>query len=34
MTHPNLVLKLNNSFGLSSKATDWAPGIGLEFSFR
>jgi len=31
---PNLFLKLNNSFGLSSKATDWAPEIGLMFSFR
>jgi len=31
---PNLFLKLNNSFGMSSKATDWAPEIGLMFSFR
>jgi len=31
---PNLFLKLNNSFGVSSKATDWAPEIGLMFSFR
>jgi hypothetical protein len=28
-----IVLKLNNAFGLSSKATDWAPEIGLMFSF-
>jgi hypothetical protein len=26
-------LKLNNSFGLTSKATDWAPEIGVMFSF-
>lgn len=31
---PNLVLKLNNAFGLTSKATDWAPEIGLMFSIR
>ncbi|MGH9204496.1 MAG: hypothetical protein ACRD2A_24980, partial [Vicinamibacterales bacterium] len=31
---PNLVLKINNAFGLTSKATDWAPEIGLMFSFR
>lgn len=31
---PNLVLKLNNAFGLTSKATDWAPEIGVMFSFR
>jgi hypothetical protein len=30
---PKIVLKLNNAFGLSSKATDWAPEIGLMFSF-
>jgi hypothetical protein len=27
-------LKLNNAFGLTSKATDWAPEVGLLFSFR
>jgi hypothetical protein len=31
---PNVVLKLNNALGLSSKATDWAPEIGVLFSFR
>jgi hypothetical protein len=31
---PNVYLKLNNSFGLTSKATDWAPEIGIMFSFR
>ncbi|MGI9078730.1 MAG: hypothetical protein ACR2G6_15585 [Gemmatimonadaceae bacterium] len=31
---PNIVLKLNNAFGVTSKATDWAPEIGLMFSFR
>ncbi len=30
---PRVVLKLNNAFGLSPKATDWAPEIGLMFSF-
>jgi hypothetical protein len=27
-------LRLNNSIGLSSKATDWAPDVGIVFSFR
>ncbi len=31
---PNIILKLNNAFGLTSKATDWAPEIGVMFSFR
>jgi hypothetical protein len=31
---PNVFLKLNNSFGATSKATDWAPEIGIMFSFR
>jgi hypothetical protein len=31
---PNVTLKLNNAFGLTSKATDWAPEIGLLFRFR
>lgn len=31
---PNVVLKLNSAFGLTSKATDWAPEVGLMFSFR
>jgi hypothetical protein len=30
----NAVLKLNNAFGLTSKATDWAPEIGVLFRFR
>lgn len=31
---PNVVLKLNSAFGLTSKATDWAPEIGVLFRFR
>ena len=31
---PGLFLKINNSFGLTSKATDWAPEFGLMFSIR
>jgi hypothetical protein len=31
---PNIFLKLNNAIGLTSKATDWAPEIGVMFSFR
>ena len=31
---PRIVLKLNNAFGLTSKATDWAPEIGIAFIFR
>jgi hypothetical protein len=31
---PNLQLKLNSAFGATSKATDWAPEVGLMFSFR
>ena len=31
---PNLVVKINNAFGLTSKATDWAPEFGLMFSVR
>ncbi len=31
---PNIYLKLNNSFGLTSKATEWAPEVGIMFSFR
>jgi hypothetical protein len=30
---PHLFIKLNNGIGLTSKATDWAPEIGLMFSF-
>jgi len=26
-------LKLNNAFGITPKATDWAPEIGIMFSF-
>jgi hypothetical protein len=29
----NVFLKLNNAIGLTSKATDWAPEIGIMFSF-
>jgi hypothetical protein len=31
---PNVVVKLNNAVGLTSKATDWAPEIGIMFSIR
>lgn len=31
---PNIVLKLNNGFGVTPKATDWAPEVGLAISFR
>ncbi|HSC26886.1 MAG TPA: hypothetical protein VLD67_06405 [Vicinamibacterales bacterium] len=31
---PNVFLKLNNAFGLTSKAPDWAPEIGLMIVFR
>jgi hypothetical protein len=27
------VVKLNNAFGVTSKATDWAPEVGVVFSF-
>jgi hypothetical protein len=30
---PNIFLKLNDAFGATSKATDWAPEVGLMFSF-
>ena len=28
---PNVFVRLNNGFGLTSKATDWAPEIGIVF---
>jgi hypothetical protein len=28
----NLILKLNNALGVTSKATDWAPEVGILFS--
>lgn len=31
---PNVFLKLNNAFGVTSKAPDWAPEIGVMVSFR
>jgi hypothetical protein len=31
---PNVMLKLNHAVGITSKATDWAPEIGIMFSFR
>jgi hypothetical protein len=31
---PNVVLKINNAFGLTSKAPGWAPEIGVAFRFR
>jgi len=30
---PGVTLKLNNAVGITSKATDWAPEIGVIFSF-
>jgi hypothetical protein len=30
----NVILKLNNAIGLTSKATDWAPEVGIMFSLR
>ena len=30
---PNMFLKLNNAFGLTSKAEDWAPEVGIMMSF-
>lgn len=31
--HRQAYLKLNNAFGITSKATDWAPEAGVMFSF-
>jgi hypothetical protein len=31
---PNVFLKLNNAVGLTSKAADWAPEVGVMISFR
>jgi hypothetical protein len=30
---PNVVLKINNAFGLTSKAPGWAPEVGVAFRF-
>lgn len=30
---PNVFVKINNGVGLTSKATDWAPEIGVVFAF-
>jgi hypothetical protein len=30
---PRVLLKLNSAFGLTSKAADWAPEVGLLFTF-
>lgn len=30
---PNVFVKINNGLGLTSKATDWAPELGVVFSF-
>lgn len=30
---PNVFVRINNGFGLTSKATDWAPEVGVVFSF-
>jgi hypothetical protein len=29
----SIILKVNNGFGITSKATDWAPEVGILFSF-
>jgi hypothetical protein len=29
----HVLLKLNNAFGITSKAPDWAPEVGVMFSF-
>jgi hypothetical protein len=31
---PGLVLKLNSGYGVTKKATDWAPEVGVLFRFR
>lgn len=31
---PRVILKLNNALGVTSKATDWAPELGVMISFR
>jgi hypothetical protein len=31
---PRAYLRLNNAYGLTSKATDWGPDVGVVFSFR
>jgi hypothetical protein len=31
---PNVVLKINNAFGITPKATGWAPEIGVAFIFK
>jgi hypothetical protein len=31
---PHIVLKLNSAFGVTSKATNWAPEVGIIFSVR
>jgi len=30
----SMFLKVNNAFGVTSKATDWAPEIGIVFAFK
>lgn len=30
----NVFVKLNNAFGITSKATDWAPEVGIMFALR
>lgn len=30
---PGVVVKINNGVGVTSKATDWAPEVGVAFSF-
>ena len=31
--HPRVSIKLNSGLGLTSKATDWAPEVGVVFRF-
>jgi len=33
MPAKNIMIKINNAFGITSKAADWAPEIGILISF-
>ena len=30
---PRISVRINNAFGLTAKATDWAPELGIVFRF-
>lgn len=32
--HPNVFIRINNALGVTSKATDWAPELGIVFQFQ